>query len=491
MMDFSTFFLGALPPHGANISHHANGSAKNRLPDNILNILSLLPGFQFNPLTGLFMLLHNVVGRYIGINPTDIVTVFAMVWAANKLWHQLYSTFNWLLHQHFKASIDISSSDVAFLHVKWWLASHLKLAQNDNPVSPDGSNCFNVSKREAKASLQFTPAMGVHSFWFRGRYFILERKQESVFNPTPGAHGMPRFENMERIVLSCFGRSPEPIKQLLQHVKERYYDSHQTKTSIWRPAQPPRNWRQWQQVGTRLVRPMPTVVLDDEQKIRILSDIQGFIIPRAARFYADRGIPLRRGYMFYGPPGTGKTSLCFALAGVFGLDIYYLSLLDSTLTEEGLLNLFVSLSRRCIVLLEDIDTAGLKRAKDPTTDSSSLSSSSDEEDNKHIHSDKDEHKKSPHKRKNGKGARNHKRHGNNDSSDEKGISLSGLLNAIDGIASQEGRVLAALPCEDDGLLQESHSELAHIAAQFAAKIPPGKFSQAEIQGFLLMRKNTP
>ncbi|KAL2165878.1 hypothetical protein VTG60DRAFT_3692 [Thermothelomyces hinnuleus] len=49
----------------------------------------------------------------------------------------------------------------------------------------------------------------------------------------------------------------------------------------------------------------------------------------------------------------------------------------------------------------------------------------------------------------------------------------------------------ALPCEDDGLLQESHSELAHIAAQFAAKIPPGKFSQAEIQGFLLMRKNTP
>jgi chaperone BCS1 len=68
---------------------------------------------------------------------------------------------------------------------------------------------------------------------------------------------------------------------------------------------------------------------------------------------------LRRGYLFYGPPGTGKTSLAFVLAGVFGLEIYVIGLRDPSLTEEDLLALFNSLPRRCIVLLEDIDTAGL------------------------------------------------------------------------------------------------------------------------------------
>jgi chaperone BCS1 len=35
------------------------------------------------------------------------------------------------------------------------------------------------------------------------------------------------------------------------------------------------------------------------------------------------------------------------------------------------------------------------------------------------------------------------------------------------------------------------AELSHIATQFAAKIPPGQFSPAELQGFLLKRKKTP
>lgn len=84
--------------------------------------------------------------------------------------------------------------------------------------------------------------------------------------------------------------------------------------------------------------------------------------------YTNRGIPYRRGYLFHGPPGTGKTSLSFAIAGVFGLDIYCVSLLEPTLTEEDLGLLFNSLPRRCVVLLEDIDSAGLIRHEEPTDD---------------------------------------------------------------------------------------------------------------------------
>ena len=52
-------------------------------------------------------------------------------------------------------------------------------------------------------------------------------------------------------------------------------------------------------------------------------------------------------------------SLCFALAGLYHLKIYVVSLNSKALTEESLESLFQTLPLRCIVLLEDIDAAGL------------------------------------------------------------------------------------------------------------------------------------
>ncbi|KAJ4302172.1 hypothetical protein N0V88_002308 [Collariella sp. IMI 366227] len=504
-MDFSTLLRGSLPL-GTNISHNANGSTENGLPDNLLETLSPLLGFQFNPLMRLFMLLYNLVGSRTGIEPTYILTLVAIVWAANKLWDQLYSAFHRLARRHFMASIQINSGDDIFFHMMKWLASQPNLfnsrlltaetaskgawEEEDESelkltrVSPDGSNVFlNFSNQEAKAPPQFTPALGMHNFWFRGQYFTLQRKQEALFDENAGAHGMPQFKDKESLVLSCFGRSPEPIKQLLQHAKEQYYHSHQAKTIVRRPAnQAMRRYghrHSWQQVANRPVRPMTTVVLDDEQKVLVLSDIQEFLLPGTARFYANRGIPLRRGYLFHGPPGTGKTSLSFALAGVFGLDIYVISLLDPTLTEEDLLALFVSLPRRCIVLLEDIDTAGLHRPEEPTAESSSSSDDEDTSTKRGDNKDKDKEKeKEKEKDKKFKKSRHHKskndwkvsdlarelkRHGSSDAADKKGISLSGLLNAIDGVASHEGRVLIMTTNKpetlDDALIRPGRVDL--------------------------------
>lgn len=157
--------------------------------------------------------------------------------------------------------------------------------------------------------------------------------------------------------------------------------------------------------------------------------------------YANRGIPLRRGYLFHGPPGTGKTSLSFALAGVFGLDIYVISLLDPSLTEEDLCALFNSLPRRCVVLLEDIDTAGLARPGDSTPASEDGDDSDEKSKDKLKKKDKDSKDKKSSEWNVADLARELKKQSSSESTEKKGISLSGLLNAIDGVASHEGRVL--------------------------------------------------
>jgi chaperone BCS1 len=73
------------------------------------------------------------------------------------------------------------------------------------------------------------------------------------------------------------------------------------------------------------------------------------------------------------------------------------------MTEESLATLFSELPKECVVLLEDIDTAGLTHTRQTP-----------EEEIKNVPT-------SPRK--------------------TTGISLSALLNVIDGVASQEGRIL--------------------------------------------------
>lgn len=155
-------------------------------------------------------------------------------------------------------------------------------------------------------------------------------------------------------------------------------------------------------------RHIDTVVLDDETKSGLLEDINRYLMPNTAKEHGERGIPYRRGYLFHGPPGTGKTSLVIAFASFFGHDIYAINLGASSLTEEGLVTLFERLPEHCIVLFEDINTSCV--VKDTV--------------------------RSP-------GSTTRKRRNKDLGAEDSGssISLSALLNVLDGVGAAEGRVL--------------------------------------------------
>ncbi|KAK3325291.1 BCS1 N terminal-domain-containing protein [Apodospora peruviana] len=460
-MDFNTILHGALPTFSANATEEAGNTTGKTFSSGVMESLVPLLGSQFSPLLKAYMLFHNMAGSRLGLDPAFIVAAFGVLWAGNKLWKQLYVSIVAFVHTYFMASITVSSGDEMYFHMMKWLASQPRMVNSRSltaestsksawdeeedpdilsaPISADGTGVYlNFSNQEAKSPPRFIPAIGTHGFWHDGRYFSLHRKKEQLFDD--GGGGGMQYKDKEYLMLSCFGRSPEPVKQLLQHAKEQYYSDHHANTTVKRPS--PQNMRRyggrhnWMQVSSRPVRPMRTVVLDEKQKIQVLSDMNEYLHPATPRWYANRGIPLRRGYLFYGPPGTGKTSLSFALAGVFGLDIYVISLLEPTLTEEDLSALFNSLPRRCVVLLEDIDTAGLARAPDKDDAENTTDSISDGKDGK-IKSNKKSESKDDWKVSDL--ARELKKQGGEN--EKKGISLSGLLNAIDGVASHEGRVL--------------------------------------------------
>ena len=127
-------------------------------------------------------------------------------------------------------------------------------------------------------------------------------------------------------------------------------------------------------------------------------------------WYTSRGVPYGRKYLFYGPPGNGKTSIIAALAGELGLNLYILNISDPKLTDSDLACMARNIRSGSLLLLEDIDAAVPSRVN--------------------VESEGKRQRKS---------ATNSSTSGpDNKESKKEGISLSGLLNMLDGVLTPDG-----------------------------------------------------
>jgi len=208
-------------------------------------------------------------------------------------------------------------------------------------------------------------------------------------------------------------------------------------------------------------------------------------------WYADRGLPYRRGYLFHGPPGCGKTSFVTAAAGVLDCPIYILNLAEPNLSDLGLLKLVTEAPPHSMLLMEDVDAAFHCALGKDGKGENQTSAKQSQRDSAHVGL----------------------------------LTFSGLLNALDGVAGQEGKLVIMTTNHpeqlDDALVRPGRVDFRaqfHNASRFAiqevfckfftggdfdmadvhkasiafaSKCPEGALPIAAIQGHLMQFRDNP
>jgi len=199
-------------------------------------------------------------------------------------------------------------------------------------------------------------------------------------------------EVKEKITVYTLGRDRTIITNMFDEVYNMENCKDKISVNMWTEFR-------WKKLSSKHPRSFDTIYIDKQLKDDIISDLDEFT--NKQEFYNRNGIPYRRGYMFYGPPGTGKTSISMALAGYSSRPLYYLNL-SSVTNDKELIRAMTEVPSDAILMIEDIDVAIQTQVRD--------------------HENK-----------------------------QKGISLSCLLNTLDGIIATEGRILIVTTNNKDKL----------------------------------------
>jgi chaperone BCS1 len=407
--------------------------------------------------------------RFLDNNPVVaggfvLMVLGGLLYSLKRLPGRIYD----LIERFFIIRMEILDEDESYQWMQVWLAERLRRALAISVVTrrKKRADCGQDEQaHDDKPTIHFVPAVGTYFFWYKGRFLSLsrhrdEKKQIPALVSGFSGDGQSALRDKESFTLRIFSRNKDLARQLIMECRD-YAMPDDGKLDIRIPA-----YGQWV-LGTRSkARPLASVILHGNQAEVLLADIRKFL--GSYDWYHQTGVPYRRGYLLYGPPGNGKSSVVKAVAGELKLGIYLMMLSDPDIKDNRIGNLLARVAEKSIVLLEDVDCAFTMR-----------------------------------KRASGK---------------ENGLTFSGLLNAIDGVASAEGRIIVMTTNHierlDPALIRPGRADLKllldnasleqarrlfeqffpqhrHLANDFAGRIEDRKHTMAALQNYLMLHRDDP
>lgn len=285
--------------------------------------------------------------------------------------------WDWIVRQS-TMMITVKDDDAAFVWVKEWFLEQpfLKRVRRID---------LDTTMRSERVAL--IPAPGLHWFWYGGRPFqVWFTRTENTRERTS--------RRVESLTFRTLGRRQAFLKRFVDDVVR----CHTKRMGV-------QSWLYtyndgWDYSENYTPRVLESVVLDCCDKERLVKDIAQFRGSRQR--YSQLGVPYHRGYLLYGPPGTGKTSLVSALAAHFGLSVYCVNLTE--FNDRSLMSAVSQVPRNSVLLFEDIDCMKGGQKRD------SLAKQAAETDSK----------------------------ANKTEGPNNGVTLSGLLNVLDGFFAPTG-----------------------------------------------------
>jgi mitochondrial chaperone BCS1 len=282
--------------------------------------------------------------------------------------------WHWLQDQ-VTLSITIKDDDAAFYWVKEWFLEQRFLKRIRR---------LDVDTTLRGQNVALIPAPGLHWFWRAGRPF-----QIGFYRTEEDSSARPR--RRELLVFRTLGRK----QAVLRHFVDEVAECHRRKAGAHSYLYAYNDG--WTRVEAYVPRLLQSVVLKPGEKERLLEDINRFRNSR--KRYRDLCVPYHRGYLFHGPPGTGKTSIVSALAGKFGMSIYAVNL--AQFNDRSLASAMNEVEQNSVILFEDIDCMKSGDARSRVEEPEELRSKTVTKE------------------------------------DRNGVTLSGLLNVLDGFSAPD------------------------------------------------------
>lgn len=265
-----------------------------------------------------------------------------------KFYGYIAKFFNYILF----VQISFTNEDASFYSIQNWLFSQEYTKKRcANLMVRNISNSRRMNRYdddEEKARQIFIPGYGNH-------YLCIRRRFATISYTKADSKDLKNREFIDIKVFCPFGKfafTQKIVEEADNIFKCEIYKQTNIYTCIDRHS------GYWHLLTKKNIKQHPILSYKTEYN-ELITDIQNFLDNE--QWYTDRGINYKKGFLFKGSPGSGKSSTILALTQHFKRHLYIINLADMTMDDSKFTELISSIPDDAIVSFEDIDAVSHNR----------------------------------------------------------------------------------------------------------------------------------